>query len=296
MKLQLEDAQRTYNETDTNIPRKTTVMNDVFVLSQLDELQEAMSMFENGAETLNEDVQCLNTELLEHQNKLQHLKENASNVKLAVEEEHMSYEAMMRNLEVLSQELMSLKDKIDEMQYVSYDGTFLWKITNFQEKMNDALSERQPSIYSTPFYSSRTGYKMQARLYLNGEGNARRTHMSLFFVLMRGLNDAILKFPFNYKVIFCLYDQTSQQRHIIDSFRPDIRSSSFQRSRSEMNIASGIPKFFSLTIIQREDNLYVRDGTIFIKIMVDFGDMPKTLLRFALTSVTSVLEPTFLKR
>jgi len=122
---------------------------------------------------------------------------------------------------------------------------------------------------------------MRARLYLNGDGNARRTHMSLFFVLMRGRNDPILKFPFNYKVTFCLYDQTSDQQHIIDSFRPDIRSSSFQRPRSEMNIGSGIPKFFPLAMIQQEGNPYVRDDTMFIKMMVDFDGIPKTLLPFA---------------
>ncbi len=122
---------------------------------------------------------------------------------------------------------------------------------------------------------------MRARLYLNGDGNARRTHMSLFFVLMRGRNDPILKFPFNYKVTFCLYDQTPQLRHIIDSFRPDIRSNSFQRPQSEMNIASGIPKFFPLAMIQQEGNSYVRDDTMFIKVIVDFGDMPKALLPFA---------------
>ncbi len=147
----------------------------------------------------------------------------------------------------------------------------------------NAQSERQTSIYSRPFYSSPSGYKMRARLYLHGDGNARRTHMSLFFVLMRGPNDAILKFPFNYKVTFCLYDQTPQQRHIIDSFRPDIKSNSFQRPRSEMNIASGIPKFFPLAMIQQEGNPYVRDDTMFIKVMVDFGDMPKTLLPYALS-------------
>jgi TNF receptor-associated factor 2 len=124
---------------------------------------------------------------------------------------------------------------------------------------------------------------MRARLYLNGDGNARRTHMSLFFVLMRGPNDAVLKFPFNYKVTFCLYDQTQAQRRIIDSFRPDISSTSFQRPRSEMNIASGIPKFFPLAMIQQEGNPYVRDDAMFIKVMVDFGDMPKTLLPFALS-------------
>ncbi len=123
---------------------------------------------------------------------------------------------------------------------------------------------------------------MCLRLYLHGDGNARRTHMSLFFVLMRSEYDPILKFPFNYKVTFCLYDQTPAQRHIIDSFRPDIKSNSFQRPRSEMNIASGIPKFFPLAMIQQEGNPYVRDDTMFIKVMIDFGDMAKTLLPFAL--------------
>jgi hypothetical protein len=124
---------------------------------------------------------------------------------------------------------------------------------------------------------------MGARLYLHGDGNARGTHMSLFFVLMRGLNDSILKFPFNYKVTFCMYDQTGTQTHIIDSFRPDIRSNSFQRPRSDMNIASGIPKFFPLAMIEQENNPYVQDDTMFIKVMVDFGDMPKTLLPYALS-------------
>ncbi|CAF3543433.1 unnamed protein product [Rotaria sp. Silwood1] len=151
-----------------------------------------------------------------------------------------------------------------------------FKTTFWIDQHLDAQSERQTSIYSPPFYSSPNGYKMRARLYLNGDGNARRTYMSLFFVLMRGLNDPILKFPFNYKVIFCLYDQTSTQRHIIDSFRPDIKSSSFQRLQSDMNIASSIPKFTSLEVVQQGGSPYVRDDTLFIKIMVDFEEIHKT--------------------
>ena len=79
-----------------------------------------------------------------------------------------------------------------------------------------------------------------------------------------------------------MYDQTPNQRHIIDSFRPDTKSNSFQRPRSDMNIASGIPKFAPLTVIEQEGNPYVRDDTMFIKIMVDFAEMPKTLLPYAL--------------
>ena len=173
---------------------------------------------------------------------------------------------------------------------------------NFKFKficLADAQSERRTSIYSAPFYSSTTGYKMCIRLYLYGDGNARRTHMSLFFVLMRGEYDAILKFPFNHKVTFCLYEQTGQQCHIIDSFRPDIKSTSFQRPRSDMNIASGIPKFAPLTIIQPGNNAYVRDDTMFIKVMVDFNDIPKTLLPYAFSlnpGLTSPMQQTMIQQ
>jgi hypothetical protein len=140
---------------------------------------------------------------------------------------------------------------------------------------------------------------MCVRLYLCGDGNARQTHMSLFFVLMRGEYDSILKFPFHFKVIFCLYDQTNQQNHIIDAFRPDIRSNSFQRPRSEMNIASGIPKFAPLKIFQQENNPYIRDDMMFIKVMIDFGDMPKAILPYALSinpGLTPSIQQTMIKQ
>ncbi|CAF1439752.1 unnamed protein product, partial [Rotaria sp. Silwood1] len=41
--------------------------------------------------------------------------------------------------------------------------------------------------------------------------------------------------------------------------------------------------FFPLTMIQQEGNPYVRDDTMFIKVMVDFDDMAKTLLPYALS-------------
>ena len=65
-------------------------------------------------------------------------------------------------------------------------------------------SNRETSIDSPPFYSSPTGYKMCLRLYLN---NDSQTHISLCFILMRGEYDAILKFPFCFKVIIYIYDQ-----------------------------------------------------------------------------------------
>lgn len=146
----------------------------------------------------------------------------------------------------------------------------------------DSQSERQISIYSPPFYSSPTGYKMCARAYFNGDGNARHTHMSLFFVLMRSRYDNILQFPFMHKVTFCLFDQTGEQQHIIDTFRPDAKSTSFQKPRSDMNIASGIPKFISLDKIQSQNSRYVKENTMFIKVFVDFENLPKPIVAYGM--------------
>ncbi|CAF4942854.1 unnamed protein product, partial [Rotaria socialis] len=253
------------------------------ISSQMQEIDETINILAGGIQTLNDDTQRLSSESIKLQSSIESLAQYIGSLKLNAQEQSSFLDGVKPNQEILQQDVASLKQKIDDLQYVSYDGTLTWKISKFHKNRMDAQSERQTSIYSPPFYSSPTGYKMRAQLYLDGDENARRTHMSLFFVLMRSEYDAILVFPFNYKVTFCLYDQTPQQRHIINSFRPDIKSNSFQRPRSEMNTASGIPKFFPLAMIQQDGNPYIRDDTMFIKVMVDFGDMLKTLLPYALS-------------
>lgn len=57
-----------------------------------------------------------------------------------------------------------------------------------------------PFHFLSAFYTSKYGYKMCLRIYLNGDGTGRGSHLSLFFVVMRGLSDALLKWPFNQKV------------------------------------------------------------------------------------------------
>lgn len=64
------------------------------------------------------------------------------------------------------------------------------------------LAPTSPLLTPNPaaFYTSRYGYKMCLRVYLNGDGTGRGTHLSLFFVVMKGPNDALLRWPFNQKV------------------------------------------------------------------------------------------------
>ncbi|CAF0790707.1 unnamed protein product [Rotaria sordida] len=258
----------------------TTLVTDEYNAQQ-EYINEMVNTLSDGIVTLNDDLQRLSSESLQQSQLIEMTSQSLTQLKTSCEESNVGLNAFNTNMSILQQDYFSLKHKIEETQSISYDGILIWKITNIQEKMIDAQSERQVSIYSPPFYSSLTGYKMCARLYLYGDGNARRTHISLFFVLMRGLHDSLLKFPFTHKVTFCLFDQTGEQQHIIDSFRPDPKSSSFQKPRCDMNIASGIPKFVSLDKIQQQNNRYIKENTMFIKVMVDFENLPKTMIPFA---------------
>jgi TNF receptor-associated factor 3 len=162
--------------------------------------------------------------------------------------------------------------RLDMMDCKNTEGVLLWKITEIRRRRREAVSGKTPSIYSQPFYTSPNGYKMCARLYLNGDGMGRGTHLSLFFVVMRGEYDSLLVWPFHQKVTLVLIDQEGR-RHISDTFRPDPSSSSFKKPRTEMNIASGCPLFVSLATL--DSGGYVRDDTLFIKIVVDTNDLTR---------------------
>ncbi|CAF5187823.1 unnamed protein product [Rotaria sp. Silwood1] len=111
------------------------MIDDNFAINQLKELHETINILTNGSETLIEDIKRLSTESVEYENNLQHLTETVSNLKVAVEEGHCVGEALVQNLKVLNQDLVSLQEKIDDIPYVSNDGTIVWKITNIRDKL-----------------------------------------------------------------------------------------------------------------------------------------------------------------
>ena len=156
--------------------------------------------------------------------------------------------------------------RLSLLENVSYDGTMIWKIPQFAQRMADAQSGKYTSIFSLPFYTSRYGYKLCLRLYILGDGMGKGTHMSLFFVVMRGEFDNILQWPFTYKVTFRLLNQNGG-KDIVDGFLPDPTSSSFLRPKTDMNVASGCPRFVTHSDLRTGG--FIVDDTVFIKVKVD---------------------------
>ena len=155
---------------------------------------------------------------------------------------------------------------VQTLQATSYNGTFIWKIPEVQRRRHEAMVGKTISLYSAPFYTGRYGYKMCLRLYMDGDGSGKGTHLSFFLTIMRGEYDALLTWPFKQAVTLMLLDQ-DKQKDIVQSFRPEPTSSSFQRPRNEMNVASGCPLFAPLSVLNSTS--YVKDDTLFMKCRID---------------------------
>jgi hypothetical protein len=87
---------------------------------------------------------------------------------------------------------------------------------------------------------------------------------------MQGDHDKYLYWPFHFKVTFTLLNQLQTNNNQSRSFWSDTRSICFQQPCSDMNIAYGISKCFPLDILEQNENHFVRDDTLLIKLEVDF--------------------------
>ncbi|XP_068106059.1 TNF receptor-associated factor 1 [Hyperolius riggenbachi] len=225
-------------------------------------VQEArMQVFENIIAVLNREVENANAEQIAAQEQ-----RNEDQQKLkACEQKIVNLRCTLARKEV---ELNELHVRLASTEQTSYDGVFLWRISDLTQKCHDAVTGRAVSLYSPAFYTARYGYKVCLRIYLNGDGAGKGTHISLFFAIMKGEYDALLAWPYKHKVTFMLLDQTNRE-HVFDAFRPDVSSASFQRPVNDMNIASGCPLFCPLPKLKSSANHYVQEDTMFIRCIID---------------------------
>ena len=176
------------------------------------------------------------------------------------------YEDVERQVTMLKVHVSEMELQLQASLASTYNGSFMWRIPDLSKRKRDAIEGRVTSLYSPPFYTAKNGYKMCIRVYLNGDGMGHKTHLSLFFVLMKGEFDALLKWPFDNKVSLILVDQ-NHRKHIVQTFKPTPESSSFQRPITDMNVASGCPQFCKLSYI--DDENYTKDDVLFVKCIVD---------------------------
>uniref|UniRef100_A0A8C3SN82 TRAF1-6 MATH domain-containing protein n=1 Tax=Chelydra serpentina TaxID=8475 RepID=A0A8C3SN82_CHESE len=130
-------------------------------------------------------------------------------------------------------------------------------------------SPRCPLPTSTSAPHHPFGYRLYLRLYPDGDGDGRGTHLSLFMALAKGPYDDLLPWPFLHKVTFYLLDPWRRRPPLRETFAPDPHSTSFQQPRGQRNVASGSPLFAPHGQLQN----YLKDNTLYVKAVLPFAGL-----------------------
>ena len=168
-------------------------------------------------------------------------------------------------LKLSAQERATSKPKIET-------PTFVWKLSGFSEMLRQAKEGKNTKIHSTPFYTAPFGYKLKLLVKPNDDGSGKNTHLSVFFIVMKGEYDGMLLWPFNQKVSFTLIDQqesSDERENIVNDFSARTNPGSFVRPLSEGNPRRGFARFVSHEKLKTRH--FIVDDTLFIQ--VDVGPL-----------------------
>ena len=123
--------------------------------------------------------------------------------------------------------------------------------------------------YSNPFYTKIGGYKMCLKIYTNGYGKNKGSHLSVFVNMMRGEFDNQLEWPFRGEITVELLNPNSDQRHCVRSFvysDKTIGTSDIANRVMKGDICFcgyGSPKFISHTELLQE---YLKEDSFILRI------------------------------
>ncbi|XP_006824642.1 TNF receptor-associated factor 2-like [Saccoglossus kowalevskii] len=185
----IEEIEKSCSKIETDIPQ--ILQNAYRGCSARGEFdKEQIKQKDRMIVEINNKLTTLSTEFVANEANITVLNgqiETDAHVVQAMERERIKTRGRIESLErkIKSQDrIIALKDvtlaeqdlRIQSLEMASYDGVLVWKISDFNRKRNAAISGLTTSIYSPCFFTSRQGYKMCARIYLNGDGMGKGNH------------------------------------------------------------------------------------------------------------------------
>ena len=166
----------------------------------------------------------------------------------------------------IEDENLELSKAVVDMESKTLNGELLWKIDKLDFRMAQAKLGKVAALHSAPCYTKQYEYKYCVRLYLQGDGEGKGTHISIFFVVMKSEFDELLQWPMRKQVIIQLVNLRNEADRVIETFFSNTRLSSFQRPTENMNVAVEYPRLISIE--QFLNRGFVKDNSTFIKVTV----------------------------
>ncbi|KAI6175127.1 hypothetical protein M3Y99_01993300 [Aphelenchoides fujianensis] len=166
------------------------------------------------------------------------------------------------------------KQKLVVNSIVCRDSSqLIWKIGDFANESRKAKLRLVEPLRSPTFYSEPFGYRMQAILAPYGNNDAFGDALSFYVQLLPGDYDPILRWPFDAKILFTLYDQNADVTRRLD-FRYELVPNTDAINEAyvgrpfgaDSNGILGVEAFVSLD--QLYDGHYIAEDTIVVGVAV----------------------------
>ena len=101
----------------------------------VEELNPTLEILSNGVQVIDDDLRRLDNENVAQRNALTALMRDSSTVKLSIEEQTQCQDQMASQREMMTNEFQSMNESLKQMNLVSRDGTFLWRIEHVAQKI-----------------------------------------------------------------------------------------------------------------------------------------------------------------
>ena len=148
-------------------------------------------------------------------------------------------------------------------------NSFIMKIENYNKQLEEAKTTEK-SICSNPHIIC--GFKMRLMVYLNGNGTAKRTHMSVFFQLMKGEFDDCLEWPFNKLISLVLIDPDHKDKcHKLLLYDPqkkfDKKMTYYGKPDTVVNPPWGFAEFVTHEKLHADG--FIKNDTLYIRTVIE---------------------------
>ncbi|CAN7990867.1 unnamed protein product, partial [Ixodes hexagonus] len=152
-------------------------------------------------------------------------------------------------------------------------GKFTWHIHPYSRLKLQQQNDNIARVVSPAFYTSVPGYKLRLMADLNGYGEGRGSHLSLFLQasrtpVMQGRFDSVMDWPCKNEHTLRVVDQTARGMHYdkLQLFRniPAKNRHIMGRPFEECNVPIGFHTMIPLHDLENERNGYLRNDTVII--------------------------------
>jgi len=194
------------------------------------------------------------------------LEENVSALQVKQEELDQEKITLIKQVKELTEANIALDAKMKKEVSVlrSESSTFVWNINGFSEILKRAINGTELEIYSAPFFTGKTGYKLSVCIQPNGNRSWKHSYLSVHLRFIKGPYDNILAWPFHYKATFTLIDQQEdpiKRQNVAQSVISHV-----SKPTSDFCSQEGILRFVSHKALQTRR--YIVEDTLFLQVEV----------------------------